>query len=215
MIPQILHRIWWGSPMPAEFAANGDAWRRLNPAWTLTDWTSLDAFGPLANQALYDAAPARDPHRYRADVARLEILHRYGGVYVDCDMEPLRPIAAILAGRSCVVAESPNVGPHGVRLMSNAFMAAEPGHPFLAAAIAGLSASAAKYADRFTAKAVGAWHLHRVFQAQRFPGVTVLPSWTVYPQSIRERDRGETPDLSRAYAWHRWATSRDRVRRSA
>ena len=47
------------------------------------------------------AVPAADPARNlaeRADVLRYEILRRHGGVYVDVDVECLRPLDDLLTG---------------------------------------------------------------------------------------------------------------------
>ena len=54
----------------------------------------------LTNQQLYDDAEVYVSERYagqlRSDLARYDILWRYGGVYVDCDLEALRPIDDLL-----------------------------------------------------------------------------------------------------------------------
>ena len=66
---------------------------------------------PLRNQDLFDAAehPAQ-----RADLARFEILLRFGGVYVDTDFEALAPIQARLEDVECFVARDvPPLGRHG------------------------------------------------------------------------------------------------------
>lgn len=224
-IPRVIHRLWLnppGRPMPAEFVGYGDAWRRLHPGWEVIDWTSLEPFlerfGRLKNQRLFDRAPLGDVHRYRADVVRLELLARIGGVYVDADMEPLRLLEPLVSGpATCLAAISPNRGAGGEELMSNAFLAAVPEHPFILAAIDRLPCSAREFSRSPTARSVGPWHLHRTYKAFERqgvdPGVTLLASHTVYPQSIADRDRGLPVDLSRSYAWHRWATTRDRAAR--
>jgi mannosyltransferase OCH1-like enzyme len=199
--------------MPPEFARYSQAWRALHPHWSVVEWDGIESLRPLVNQALYDAAPAGDVHRWRADVVRLELLARYGGVYVDADIEPLRPIDHLVLGNACLLATSANRGPRGEAVVSNAFLAAPPRHPFILRAIRDLPRSAARFQGRPTARVTGPWHLQRVLAAWRRepqPGFTVIqmPAWTFYPQSNRDRDAGEAPDLTNAYGWHRWATSR-------
>lgn len=91
--------------MPERYRDYGRKWLALNPGWELHDWTEeeVEDFG-LHNAAVWNhirdngavSAIAHRPEVARAtqlaDVAAYEIIHHYGGVYVNCDMEPLRPI---------------------------------------------------------------------------------------------------------------------------
>lgn len=209
MIPRLLHRIWLNPPMPAEFVTYGRRWQELHPDWMLTEWDGWrDLKVPALLAGLWDAAPERDGTRWRADLLRLGILYRLGGLYVDTDVEPLRPVDELLGGRGCVVALSANLGPGNRPVVSNAVIAAEPGHPFLRAAIRQMPESVNRYRGARTAYVTGPWHLQRVLESRAWPDVAVLPSSSFYPQSNAARDRGEAPDLNAAYGWHRWATSR-------
>jgi len=76
---------------------------------------------------------------------RYFVLYEYGGLYVDLDMECLRPIDASLNQSDCVVSQEPLehatfLAPVGTPLVSNALMACRPGHPFMAHVIASLPA---------------------------------------------------------------------------
>ena len=193
--------------MPAEFAGYGERWRELHPDWQVIDWQDLGDL-PFHNKALWDNAPAKDRHRWRADIARLEIVFQMGGVYVDCDLEPLKAIDPLLEGITCGLVISANRGAGGVKVVSNAVIMAEPGHRFLRDAIRLMPVSVQRYGHQPTARAVGPWHLQRVLDGGNYPDVTLLPERTFYPQSNAQRDRGETPNLEGCYGWHRWATSR-------
>ena len=50
-------------------------------------------FGWLENQALFDRATS---YARKADIARYEVIRRFGGVYLDTDMECLRPIDELI-----------------------------------------------------------------------------------------------------------------------
>ena len=70
----------------------------------------------------------------KVDIARYLILHRFGGVYADIDMESLQPLDTLLSGHSLVLSKEPDNHIYkdiGEAPVSNAFMAAEPQHPFL------------------------------------------------------------------------------------
>jgi mannosyltransferase OCH1-like enzyme len=101
MIPKIIHRIWVGGPMPDHYRQYGEAWEKLHPGWSFRLWTDEDfQNGWLQNQDLFDKAEQYVPKdavgQFRSDVARYEILYRFGGVYVDCDVEPLKPFDGLL-----------------------------------------------------------------------------------------------------------------------
>ncbi len=76
----ILHQIWLGpNPLPEEFAAYGETWRRHHPAWDYRLWTEDTLPPDLARLEVYERL--RFPAE-RADILRLELLWRDGGVYL-------------------------------------------------------------------------------------------------------------------------------------
>ena len=97
-IPKIIHQIWLGGEPPDWIARCMDSWVTHHPRWRFRLWTEQDCVG-LQNQSLYDLAPQMFPdhyHQFRSDLLRYEILAAEGGVYVDSDMECLRPIDALV-----------------------------------------------------------------------------------------------------------------------
>src|SRR5258706_7822303 len=91
MIPRKLHEVWLG---PREFPVTwANAWRDLHPGWDYRVWYERDIRAlPLVNVTAFDAYLARGQYAGAADVARVEILLRDGGVYTDVDSEPLRSL---------------------------------------------------------------------------------------------------------------------------
>lgn len=97
-IPKILHQIWINPEkpdLPAEFARYRDTWLERHPDWEYRLWNleSLDFEPRCAN--LLDQA---QHYAQMADLLRMEILYRHGGVYIDVDFECLRPITSLLEG---------------------------------------------------------------------------------------------------------------------
>lgn len=88
-IPKIIHQIWLGSPLPATYQAFIKTWQHNHPTWEYKLWTDADigALG-LENKAMYDATTN---YGEKSDIARYEILYRFGGLYVDIDFECLKP----------------------------------------------------------------------------------------------------------------------------
>lgn len=88
-IPKIIHQIWLGSPFPEAYKTLQETWLRNHPDWKYILWTDKDVeeLG-LYNKALYDRARN---YGEKSDIARYEILYRFGGLYVDTDFECLKP----------------------------------------------------------------------------------------------------------------------------
>lgn len=197
-IPPRVHRIWLDDPMPDQFAEYGRIWDDLHPEWDRTDWTDSGKLPELHNQDLFDRAKEHYPDdwkRLQADLLRLEVLWLFGGVYSDTDARPLRPLRELLDGQSCVLARSPQ---HidGVHPITNCFMAATPGHPYLLDLINGCAQALADYGDRNLAQSVGPWHLTRVYEAEDRPDVTVADfdffgHWIGHDWNNAARKRGE------------------------
>lgn len=206
MIPRFIHQVWIGpDPCPAEFANWGIRWHVLHGGWGYRLWTN-DALAefPLRNQPLWDAAPDIVPGhewQFRSDLARYEILAEYGGVYVDLDMEPLRPIDDLVAGvgDAFTVWETDNVW------ANNAVMGATHGHPWLIDLVGGLPAWIAEHPGKRPNVLSGPQYLTPRLTLD----VTVLPSRLFYPYLWSDvgtrRERGPFPD---AYAVHHWNNTR-------
>lgn len=91
MIALSLHQIWIGPrKRPADWMG---AWQLMNEDMLYYFWgeREIDNFG-LQNRATYDYYMRKGLYAGAADVARVEILERYGGVYVDADSIALQPI---------------------------------------------------------------------------------------------------------------------------
>lgn len=117
-----VHRVWLGSPPPAVHDYS-EAWAATNPDYELVTWTDEKVEDDLARmvcQAEYDAAPT---YVHRADIVLVEAVHRYGGVSVGYDMEPLKPIGPLIAGHAAWCTPDADGFP------GQAFFGGEPGHP--------------------------------------------------------------------------------------
>jgi len=126
MIPKIIHQVWLSKPMPDHVRAWIDGWRAMHGDWEHHLWTERN-LPVLVNQAWFDAT---DIPAQKADIARYEIVHRHGGLYVDADYECLGRVDDLIDGRDHLLIEGSE--PH---LLHNGFFAALPGSPLLARAI--------------------------------------------------------------------------------
>jgi mannosyltransferase OCH1-like enzyme len=86
IIPKTLHLIWLGkAPLPKNYQYYLETWKYYHPTWKIKIWDK-DAI-------LAENFPSEDlfllarSYAEQADIARYEIIHRYGGLYIDTDIE--------------------------------------------------------------------------------------------------------------------------------
>ena len=186
-IPRVIHHVWVGGPIPEPLVACIDTWPRLHPGWDHRVWRDGD-LDWLENQELFDRADDITPHhgQLRADIARYEILHAFGGVYVDCDMEARRPIDDLLDD-GCFAAWEDD------EYVNNAVLGSVPGHPLWADLIAAIPDSVLRN-RRFRPNRMTGPHL--LTPHARRHGISIHPSEWFYPYLWSELDRSaeEFPD---------------------
>ena len=86
MIPKIIHYCWFGKGlMPKSQKDCIEGWKRLMPDYRFLRWDESNFAVQKSQyaQAAYDAKK----YAYVSDVARCEALWKYGGIYMDTDVE--------------------------------------------------------------------------------------------------------------------------------
>lgn len=186
MIPKIFHRVV-PEDVPAQFECWWQKFQQLHPEWRFITWQ--DPLDPQQFELshLWDKCTAG---AQLAGLVRLEVVHRFGGVYVDMDFEPIKPFDPLLNNQLFIGTEDGTV-------LTDAVFGAEPNHPGLASAI--------------NAFINGYWSnnpsetgpLHTTAHLSGRDDVTVLPTELFYPYLWTEPQRANEsfPD---AYAVHHW-----------
>ena len=176
MIPRILHQVWVGpNPMPQEHLDYRESWRRHHPGWELRLWTEENLPTDLVRKEAYERL--RNPAE-RSDIIRLEVLLRFGGIYVDTDVECLRSIEPLLEGvEFCTTYVKRG-------MLSNAFIGAKPGHPILERAVRELRPRTEYGVDR---EATGPVFLTKLIR--QYPEVTIFPLGYFYASSPSQYER--------------------------
>lgn len=138
-LPRRFHRVWFGpAPIPAAYERYWKIWQRLYPGCSFTTWRDADI--ESLTHTRHKIAEARS-YAGKSDIARIEIIFRFGGIYLDCDMMPLRPFDFwSLRPALLVCHEQPPDSSTDQDACSTGFFAAPPGHPVLGQAIESLSA---------------------------------------------------------------------------
>ena len=138
MIPSIIHQTWKNGNIPRITEKWVSSWIKTHPGFEYWFWTDSDIkefFAMYVN--LYCALYMWYPWSIqKSDVMRYFVLWTYGGIYVDLDMECLRPLNDLLLSHSCIIAQEPeeiSYIHHGRNstVASNALMACRSRHPFM------------------------------------------------------------------------------------
>ena len=95
MIPKKIHYCWFGgNPLPEDTLRYIDSWKKHCPDYEIIEWNESNFD---INQYSY-AREAYEHKKYAfvSDVARLYALVQEGGIYLDTDVEMLKPLDAFL-----------------------------------------------------------------------------------------------------------------------
>jgi hypothetical protein len=95
-IPKIIHYIWaGGNPLPEQNKMWMESWKKHCPDYEIKLWNESNYdFGK--NKYLADVYAA-GKWGYASDYARLDIIHQYGGIYLDTDVELLKSLDELLS----------------------------------------------------------------------------------------------------------------------
>jgi mannosyltransferase OCH1-like enzyme len=200
LIPKILHYCWFG---PSAIGPLGErcieTWRQVLPHYRLELWdeSRLDLGAPYVAIA-YRARK----FAFVADYVRLQALHEHGGVYLDTDMEVLKPFDPLLQTQLFIGLETPDRIGVGV-------IGAVRGHPFLKRALDRLDAQARSGRLSFEPLPELITALARTSGPD---ALTLLPEEYFYPYNPHSpsplRQKPLQSNISeRTFAIHHWAGS--------
>ena len=137
-IPKILHQIWLGDNAPEQLL---ESWKSKYPDYEYKLWTEDNIPKEVVSQRKYQLT-----HNIcqKVNILRYEILHEYGGFYVDSDTYCVKKLPSVYLNDydflasyeyesgDVKVPNSDDAFKHFLEaLVSNAYMASVPGHPIL------------------------------------------------------------------------------------
>lgn len=94
-IPKIIHYCWFGhGEVPAEYQVYMKTWKKYCPDYEIRQWNENN-YDVTKNQYMKQAYD-KGMWAFVSDYARVDIVYRYGGIYLDCDVELLKPLDVFL-----------------------------------------------------------------------------------------------------------------------
>lgn len=190
MIPRLVHYIWVGGhALPEKNRHLLAASERFLPGYTIKLWTEadLDLSAPFVQRAYAEKRWA-----FVSDYLRFVILRDQGGIYLDTDMELLRPIDDLL--------DAPAFSGFNRAgdMVYCGMIGAVPGHPLFTQLVKDYDALPPGQWPTSPQMMTATWH--------KMPqDIVIHPFSAFYPV-----DEGKRPDptlLAQAYATHHWDES--------
>ena len=94
-IPKIIHYCWFGGgPISAESRRCMESWKKYCPDYKIMAWNEQN-FDFSTNRYAQQAYEAKR-YAFVSDYVRLAVLYEYGGIYLDTDVELVRPLDELL-----------------------------------------------------------------------------------------------------------------------
>ena len=126
MIPKIIHYIWFGGkPLPEKVTYCIESWKKWLPEYKFVLWNE-ESFDVNAYEFTRDTYAHRK-FAFVSDFVRIFALATQGGVYLDTDIEIIKPLDVFLKERMVLGTDDSG--------SLTAFMAAEAQHPFFTRAL--------------------------------------------------------------------------------
>jgi hypothetical protein len=123
MIPKIIHYCWLGNiPYPEKIACCVNSWKKHLSDYKLMRWDE-SSFDINSVQWVREAYKAKK-YAFASDYIRFFALYRYGGVYLDTDVEAVKSFDSLLSNRSFI-------GFEYVSIPESAVIGTEPELPWI------------------------------------------------------------------------------------
>ena len=226
-LPKCIHMVWLGKKkFPNESRTFLKTWSNKNYDFETNLWQDNDADKLMSNSILKDHYFLTQDVGFKSDLLRYEILNTHGGVYVDTDMECLRPIECLVSHSAFTYADQNKAEP------AIGFLASEPKSQFIKYLIPILDAhirngihkndvfnrTLEMSGPNFLGNLIRMWFsgnpLSPIYNkygchiGNKLKDTSALFEWTVYPYNPCTSQKHYNPKLhARAYAIHHWNAS--------
>lgn len=202
-IPKIIHQIWIG-PLSAPLYMS--SWKKHHPDYEYFLWDNkkVKELFPLVNQRLYDLYEGeKECWNARSDILRFEIIHRFGGIYIDADTVCLRKLEGDFL-QSKFFAAYLNEKAREKRIASGVIGGVKD-HILMKKCIEELHEY--KEVMRPAHTYVGPTFFTKVINKYNID-ITVLPSYYFYPHFLNDNDDAHYNGDFKPFGDHLWGTTK-------
>ncbi|HEY7823625.1 MAG TPA: glycosyltransferase, partial [Acidimicrobiia bacterium] len=187
-------------PMPERFQKWSQQLQDLHPDWVYRLWTydGLKAEALSNWELIEDAAswvPENRVGQFVSDIARYELITRYGGIYVDVDCEPLKPMDELMGPDSWAGWEIEH------QYVGTSVIGGEPGGEFWQACTGAISYLDIRH-KRDEGEMTGPKFVTRMHQSM--DTLTVWPEHYFYPYPHANLDGRAKPYPDGSFVAHHW-----------
>lgn len=94
-IPKVIHYCWFGhNELPSKYKKYINSWKKYCPDYKIIEWNE-DNFDVTQNKYCHEAYKSKK-WAFVSDYARLKIIYENGGIYLDTDVELIKPLDPII-----------------------------------------------------------------------------------------------------------------------
>lgn len=120
MIPKLIHYCWFGRGEKPKLAQKCiESWKKYCPDYQIIEWNE-DNFDVNSNLFVKQAYENKK-FAFVTDYVRLFVMYKYGGIYMDTDVEVIGPIDGFLENKAFSGFETDNVIPTGIMASEKGF----------------------------------------------------------------------------------------------
>lgn len=128
MIPKVIHYCWFGgAPLPEKERKCIESWRKYCPDYEIKLWNESN-YDISQNEYIRQAYEAKR-WAFVTDYVRLDVIYRYGGIYLDTDVEVIRSLDPLLEDSAFAGME--NVDGQQLSINTGLGFGAEKQHPII------------------------------------------------------------------------------------
>lgn len=107
-IPKIIHFFWFSDdPYPEKVQKCIDSWKKYCPDYEIRKW-NLSNYDYTVNDYVREAIE-NGKWQFASDYARADVIYRYGGIYLDTDVEVVKSFDELLCHKSFIGFENPSL----------------------------------------------------------------------------------------------------------
>lgn len=104
-IPKIIHYCWFGhGEIPGQNKMWMDSWKKYCPDYKIIEWNESN-YDVMKNAYMLEAYKQKK-WGYVSDYARLDVVFEFGGIYLDTDVELIKPLDELLYQNAFVGVEA-------------------------------------------------------------------------------------------------------------